>query len=117
MIDAFELNKTSDVRRTVEAVLQRALEMLAGKTRQAIDVIAADRVVRGPVSSFGVVLTVAQGGTCLGDSHVRVVLEAEGSVCDGSCAVVTAILNGSLELLAGDVAGAGGVDVGNRKQL
>ncbi len=49
---------------------------------------------------------------------MRVVLEAEGCVCDGSCAVVTAILNGSLELLAGDVAGAvktGGVDVGNRK--
>jgi hypothetical protein len=61
MIDVFELNKTSDVRRSVKAVLQRALEMLAGKTR-AIDVIAADRVVRGPVSSFGVVPTVVQGG-------------------------------------------------------
>jgi hypothetical protein len=86
----------------ITAVLDGALEVLAGEIRRAVnlrtvhvltDVIMAD-VVTGLVSALGVVAARVYG--CMQDGGGNTMNELNGRAHNGSSAVVAAVLNGTL---------------------
>jgi hypothetical protein len=96
----------------VASVLDGTLEVLAGEIRRAVnlgtvyvlaDVIMAD-VVTGMVSALGIVAARVYGFMNDGSGNTMNVLN--GGAHNGSSAVVAAVLHGTLEVLAGDIARA-----------
>ncbi len=109
----------------IAAVLDGTLEVLAGEVCRAVNIrtvqmfaeVIVVRVVTGLVSALGVVTARVQGllnhGARGGNmSHLNVM---NGRAYNGSSAVIAAVLDGTLEVLAGEEAGA--INTRNKRHL